>query len=120
MTDAGIFGYFSNRQVINLDGIVNNYEFQKVLRSQNINSYFEELGVDYYITHRMLDHEEAENVIAENYEILSISFYSHLYSTFSDEIVLSKENEVFRFPYYEGARKTAYLIWKIDHGNINH
>lgn len=119
MTDAGVFGYFSNRQVINLDGIVNSVEYQKVLRSQKINSYFEELGVDYFIQHRMLDREEAEDVIAGNYEFLSISIYSHLYSTFSDEIVLSKENEVFRFPYYEGTRYTVYLIWKIDHDNIN-
>ena len=119
MTDAGVFGYFSNRQVINLDGIVNSVEYQKVLRSQKINSYFEELGVDYFIQHRMLDREEAEDVIAGNYEFLSISIYSHLYSTFSDEIVLSKENEVFRFPYYEGTRYTVYLIWKLDHDNIN-
>ncbi|MEZ4689439.1 MAG: hypothetical protein R3A12_04375 [Ignavibacteria bacterium] len=35
MKDAGHFSYFSGREVINLDGLVNSFEFQEILRTGN-------------------------------------------------------------------------------------
>lgn len=43
--DAGLFGYMSGRRTINLDGVVNSYAFQDVLRDQQLAKYFEETGV---------------------------------------------------------------------------
>lgn len=43
--DAGLFGYMSGRRTVNLDGVVNSYAFQDVLRDQQLATYFEDTGV---------------------------------------------------------------------------
>ena len=45
--NAGVVGYFSERKVINLDGIVNNRMFFKVMQSFNIADYVKSQGIKY-------------------------------------------------------------------------
>ena len=57
--NAGQFGYFSNRPVINLDGLMNNAQYYDdvLLGDKTLAAYLEEKGVDYVI-----DYEKANRV----------------------------------------------------------
>jgi hypothetical protein len=45
MTDAGLFGYVSRRRTVNLDGVVNSYEYQRALRDHRLAEYLRSCGV---------------------------------------------------------------------------
>ena len=45
--NAGILGYYSDHRVVNLDGVINNYEFLPYLREGRINEYIHEQGIEY-------------------------------------------------------------------------
>jgi len=112
MKDAGNFGFFSQRQVINLDGLVNNLDYQDVLRDRKLNDYFKRMGVQYLVQHALWDRND---VNTGDYEVTSIRYYSHKYLVTSDEILLKKTDEVYRSsPYFEGSRKVVFLIWKLQ------
>jgi hypothetical protein len=45
--DSGILGYFSNHQVVNLDGLVNSNEFLSAVKSQSVESWIKGQRIDY-------------------------------------------------------------------------
>lgn len=47
LVDAGLFGYFSERAVINLDGKVNGYEYRDYVERGDIEDYLRRVHVDY-------------------------------------------------------------------------
>jgi hypothetical protein len=47
MNDAGLFGYFSERRVVNLDGKANGYEYLAALGEDDVEAYLRRLGVSY-------------------------------------------------------------------------
>ncbi|MDB6136868.1 MAG: hypothetical protein JWM59_5111 [Verrucomicrobiales bacterium] len=47
MTDAGYFSYFSRRNTVNLDGLINGYEYQEALLGPALETYFKKCGIDY-------------------------------------------------------------------------
>ena len=110
MKDAGHFSYFSEREVINLDGLVNNFEYQEVLKNKSLNSYLKENRVRYIIQHALWNRSD---VTRGDYDSLSVNYVSHKYSAESDPVVLRKADEVYRSaPYYDGQYETVFLIWK--------
>lgn len=56
MTDAGLFSYFSRRRTVNLDGVINGYEYQRALRDHRLAAYLQSCGVthiaDYEVRYR--------------------------------------------------------------------
>lgn len=50
--DAGIIGYYSQRRVINLDGLINSYEYQDYLAQGRFTDYLRDKGVQYFIATR--------------------------------------------------------------------
>jgi len=56
MTDSGIFGYFYGRRTVNLDGVINGYEYQAALRDGRLKAYLDRCGVthiaDYEVQYR--------------------------------------------------------------------
>ena len=112
MKDAGHFSYFSDREVINLDGLVNNFEYQEILRKNELNSYFKENDVKYIVQHAIWDRED---IVSGDYDTVSVNYVSHKYSVQSDPVILRKKDEVYRSePYYDGEYKSVFLIWKYD------
>lgn len=47
MTDAGYFAYFSRRSTVNLDGLINGYEYQAALANGTLNPYLARCGINY-------------------------------------------------------------------------
>jgi hypothetical protein len=47
--DCGLLSYYYERKVINLDGLVNSYEFLSYLRSERIEEYVDLMGVGYVV-----------------------------------------------------------------------
>jgi len=104
MRDCAIFGYFSDRRTINLDGLVNDYEYQEYISQGRLDEYLEKNGVDYFVHHAVTDAEYDE-----------IPFYipGRLYGGAS-EITLRAEDEIYRgTPYtYKESIETMVAIWK--------
>jgi hypothetical protein len=47
LRDAGVFGYFSDRPTINLDGLINSYEYQNEIRKGRLMDFLRERGVQF-------------------------------------------------------------------------
>ena len=114
MKDAGFFGYFSDRSVVNLDGVVNNLEYQAVLRERNLHGYLAVKGVGYVVQHAFWD---SPDVVSGNYDTYTMSYRSHLYESDSEEMLFRRADEVYRsVPYFDGPYRTVFVIWKIGYG----
>src|SRR5439155_12360912 len=48
-SDCGYIGLFSGRRVINLDGIINGYEYQSALRDGRFVEYLQRMGVTHFV-----------------------------------------------------------------------
>jgi hypothetical protein len=111
MKDAGIFGYFSERSVINLDGVVNNMKYQEVLDKRKLGEYLERNGVRYLAKHAFFGRED---ITDSNYNSYAVMYFSFRYNTYSDEILLRREDEVYRSdPYINESNRTVFLIFKM-------
>jgi hypothetical protein len=111
MKDAGIFGYFSERRVVNLDGVANDARYQEILRKGTLEEYLDELGVAYIAQHSIWFRGD---VVAGNYSTYVQEYPCRKYDGTGDSIVLARENEVYRSPvYFDGAFDTVFLIWKL-------
>lgn len=115
MKDAGIFGLFSMRTVINLDGLVNNMEYQEALRRKSLNAYLERKGVHYLVQHASWSIPEHNLILLGKYDFIELRYRSYRYNTSSEPIRLYKRDEVYRKVYYEKAKKTdtVFAIWQI-------
>jgi hypothetical protein len=111
LKDAGNFGYFSERRVVNLDGLVNNLEYQDVLNSRRLLEYFRQNHVKYLVLHGTIDSNP--RVFENDYDRDSVAFRSLLYGTMSDPIPLRKCDEVYRLP-YEHPSRDEFVIWDIS------
>jgi len=120
LTDSGLFGMLSERSVVNLDGIVNNMEYQEALKRRQLNDYFRRKGVRYLVMHAYRPYPlkytapNYKEVLSANYSHVDIAFRSHLTDTLSDPIRVYREDEVYRSPaYYDGAFETVFIIWRL-------
>ncbi len=52
---SGIISFFSNRNVVNGDGLINSNEYYEYLHTGNLNGYFARHPIDYYSTGSFLD-----------------------------------------------------------------
>lgn len=112
MKDAGHFGFFGEREVINLDGLVNDFKYQEVLRSKRLNEYLKENKVNYLVQHALWNRPD---VTEGNYDSLELTYTSHRYSVQSDPVVVYKKNEIYRSePYFDGNNRVSFIIWKLN------
>ena len=121
MKDAGWFGYFSRRKVINLDGLVNAMELQSVLRDGRLAEYLTANQVDYLVQHAFLtgdtnlpmEGSDAAAVNSGEYETLGLRYRSQLYLSYSDPQWLRRADEAYRSePFDDDGEATQLLIWR--------
>ena len=112
MKDTGHFAFFSGREVINLDGLVNSFGYQEVLKEKKLNKYLAQNNTRYIVQHAFPGRND---IITGNYDTLSFPYSSHKYGVLSDPLLLSKKDEVYRSGLYnhEG-EQMVLLIWKYN------
>src|SRR3989338_8610 len=94
MRDSGIFSFFSQRRVVNLDGVINNYEYQEYLSSGKFSEYVTKNNISYIVS----CYFEKKEPIKE-YELtgkLKFSAGHRIFGENSGFIYLVKEQEVYR------------------------
>lgn len=50
MTDCGLFGYFSERRTVNLDGVINGYPYQEALQQGRLREFLDGCGMTHVAT----------------------------------------------------------------------
>lgn len=56
--DAGVVGYFADRPVVNIDGVVNSYEFYEATQAGSVGDFLAADGVGYLVNHGQDDDGE--------------------------------------------------------------
>ncbi|TGD83794.1 hypothetical protein BayCH28_28390 [Mycolicibacterium sp. CH28] len=111
MKDAGNMGFYSDRPVVNLDGLVNSFAYQDALKDGRFREFLRNSGVNYFVQHAIWDDPAANN---GDYVAYTVRSYSHLYDRPGGDLQLKRSDEVYRSPtYYDGPHKTELVIWKI-------
>lgn len=117
MTDAGEMGFYSDRPVVNLDGLVNSFEYQDSLKEGRFREFLRHSGVSYFAQHAFWDNPD---VNSGDYVSYTFRAFSHLYDRTDRELRLKRSEEVYRSPsYYDGPHKTVLVIWKIAPGDLD-
>jgi len=114
MKDCGVFGYFSDRRTINLDGVVNNIDYQKYLRDDKLKEYLDNNDVNYFVQHAFWFEDSAVNT--GDYETYTLNVYSRYYTYRKSSITVKKKNELYRSDYYQprGQERTRVIIWELE------
>lgn len=113
MHDAGVFGYFSGRRVVNLDGVVNTMGYQDTLRDGHWSDYLKSRGVQYIVKHDFGNIDYGESVDIRRYDHWSYRVRCQRYDVWSDRIGLFRADEVYRSPeYLDGSMRVAATIWR--------
>ncbi len=109
MADAGVFGYASNRSVINLDGVVNNFHYQERLLRYEFRAYLLDNNVGYLVSNA---------VPVEQYEerdYFRFCSYSFQYDVSGGCLNLTRDREVYRSAAFDYRGAQRYLIiWQFD------
>ena len=115
MNDAGTFGYFSGRRVINLDGVVNTLGYQDTIREQRWVDYLHSRGVTYIVKHDFGDIDYDDRVDIGTYRSVSYRVLSHRFDVWSDRTWLYRDDEVFRTREFRDQDKTVVAaLWRWD------
>jgi hypothetical protein len=113
MSDCGDLAFFSTRRVINLDGLVNNMDFQRTLAQQRLSLYLRENRVDFLVHVRHALHSR-DDVIAGDYDSLILKFQSRRFDGLGDTVQVRKRSEVYRStPFFDGPYRSVLLIWSL-------
>ncbi len=127
-TDVGAIAFWTQRRVVNLDGVINNFEYQEYLRAGALRDYLRRQGVTHLAT-ALWDREQTYTgrpiepmyrtvldppaVRGVDYKQHEFFVYSYLYGVYSDEIVLTPADEVYRkFLGKNGIADTAYVVYR--------
>ncbi len=110
MKDSGAFTYFSERRVMNMDGVVNSYEYQETLCSGGLSEFLAQHGVQY-----VAQHSVPPDVAAGRYETFTQPYPCHFAGGRDGELTFRRDQEVFRgTPYLAyGGEEHQLVIWRI-------
>jgi hypothetical protein len=105
-TDCGKVAFWSGQSVVNLDGLINSWDFQDHLRRGELAAYLQKMDVRYLIAtvwsgrrraaEPMYASRAAEDVFQGSYRVHRYWVHSYLYAVDSDVLELPRESEVFR------------------------
>lgn len=103
--DAGIIGYFSERKVVNLDGLVNSPGYFEYIKNGNITDYLDEIKID-YITNRFYEdpHSNPESRIGRK--------------EWDDKLQLIYHNPTYVYTWNRGGHvQMDFYAWKYKRGS---
>jgi hypothetical protein len=128
-TDVGALAFWTQRRVINLDGVINNYDYQTYLRDRRLADYLREQRVDHVAT-ALTDQEpiyterpvepmyrhaiDAPATHGTDYSAHDYYVYSYVHHVYSDAIQLTPQQEVFRRRLGRaGDAEVVYVVYRI-------
>lgn len=92
---SGITGFFSERNIINGDGLINSNEYQDYLTTGNLELYFKEYNVKYYSTYSQ---DYAPMELTEDSGIYTDNKYSYTFGNYP--FIFKEKDLILKFPYY--------------------
>jgi hypothetical protein len=111
MSDCGHFAFFSMRRVINLDGLVNNMDFQRTLAEHHLREYLGDNHVAFLAQHAV---HGRNDVIEHKYSSLDLYFPSWRFDGRGDSISVRERSEVYRsVPFVDGPYPSVLVIWSL-------
>ncbi len=90
-TDPGLVAWFGERSTVSLDGLINNFDYQEVLRDKRVAAYLDRK----LVTHLMVRDEEAARRESGDF---SLSLPSRLYLDAADCVVISMQDRLYVAP----------------------
>jgi hypothetical protein len=109
MKDSGAFSYFSERGVVNLDGVVNSFEFQETLCRGELWQYLARHHVGYVVQHAVPGLNEGF------YDRFLLRFPCHFEGGHASDLMVRRDQEVYRGRRYRDyhEHEDHLVIWKI-------
>ncbi|MCA9726079.1 MAG: hypothetical protein KC729_00240 [Candidatus Eisenbacteria bacterium] len=94
-TDSGVLAYFSERSTVNLDGLINSFDYLEILRRGNgaVETYLRRKGVGYLLDQVAYD---LDDVLSGTYESRRIRIAYKPGSRIAAEFIVRPEDEVYR------------------------
>jgi hypothetical protein len=110
MTDCGYFAYFSHRRTINLDGLINGYEYQHALTSSDLPRYFQHCGLNYVCDYEVVVNGREQHLVHLN----RIMESEYLKGKRGYQFHLQKNEAIFTSPEYTeyNGKPIQFMIWK--------
>ena len=130
-TDCGYIAFKSGVRFVNLDGVINGFEYQKALRDQKFKDYLKEAKVHYLYVgiwqheqnnffEPMYAHRADAAAFDGNYETFDYYVYSYMYGKYSDVLTLHREQEVYRSePFLDGNTLSISVIFDLTKTDAN-
>jgi len=128
-TDVGALAFWTGRRVVNLDGVMNDFEFQKTLRDRKLADYLRRQGVTHIgtalwdadqtytarPTEPMYRHQiDPDATHGRPYDCHWFYVHSYVYRVDSDRICLPAAAEVFRRSVGPmGIGEAAYVVYAL-------
>jgi len=111
MKDAGNFGYFSRRRVMNLDGLVNTFAFQDSLAAGRFEGFLRSRGVQYLVQHAIYDRPD---IVDGSYASWRYDSWSALHDRPGGSLTLRAVDEVYRSePFTDAGHPSVFLVWRM-------
>ena len=128
-TDVGALAFWTARRVVNLDGVMNDFEYQKTMRDGRLAEYLRRNGVTHIGT-ALWDAEQSYTARPTEpmyrhqidpaathgaaYQCHWYYVYSYVYRVYSDRICLHESSEVFRREVGRmGVGYAAYVVYAL-------
>ncbi len=93
MSDAGVFAYYGRRTTVNLDGLINSYDYLDALRTGRVSEYLHHRGVDYIFDQSAYG---VPGLLDGTYEERTLRLWYRPRSRVAAEIIVRREDEVYR------------------------
>ncbi len=87
-TDPGIVAYFGERSTVNLDGLINNFDYQHALRNHGLATYLRERGIAFVCV--------KNRRVPQHYGRFDVYFAAQLFEGEGDTLRFSRSDEAFR------------------------
>ncbi len=114
LSDAGVFAYFNGRATVNLDGLINSYEFQEQIAQGNLVEFLEQMNVRYIAdAYATCDETQDHTIVVFSWRGKNYPEYkTYRFIASPKDAIYRSEPMIYR-PLTE-SRKLCFSIWPIN------
>ena len=127
MRKAEVLSFFTDRQVVDLTGLVSNLELQHAIADKRLAKYLAESRVQYLVSQGVRENPDLlvdifggqADLCAGRYEKATLRYRSHLWGAFSDPLSLLRSDEVYRVQYKDDGEAVQLVVWRTNFDTSN-